>query len=209
MIIELKNVSKKFGSLEIIKSINVKFEETKIYGIIGKNGCGKSVLLKMICGFYKPSSGEVLFNHENIIKNKVFAPDTRAVIENPSFLPNLTGQENLKLLASIQNKISDEIIEKTLKDVNLWDEKDKKYSTYSLGMKQKLGIAQVLMEDPTVMIFDEPFNGIDEESKKKIRKLLKKLKDKIIIIATHEKEDIERLTNVTYEIKEGKIIQKK
>ena len=100
-------------------------------------------------------------------------------------------------------------IEKTLKDVNLWDEKDKKYSTYSLGMKQKLGIAQVLMEDPTVMIFDEPFNGIDEESKKKIRKLLKKLKDKIIIIATHEKEDIERLTNVTYEIKEGKIIQKK
>ena len=209
MKIEIKNVTKVFDHQEVIKKCSLTLTEGHIYGFIGRNGSGKSVMLKMICGFYKPSSGEVLFNHENIIKNKVFAPDTRAVIENPSFLPNLTGQENLKLLASIQNKISDEIIEKTLKDVNLWDEKDKKYSTYSLGMKQKLGIAQVLMEDPTVMIFDEPFNGIDEESKKKIRKLLKKLKDKIIIIATHEKEDIERLTNVTYEIKEGKIIQKK
>ena len=161
MKIELKNVSKKYKDVTVLSDINVVFESGKIYGFIGRNGSGKSVLLKMICSFYTPTTGEILFDGENIIKEKKFPPSTRALIEKPNFIPDLTGYENLELLASIQNKIGKEEILKSLDDVNLIAEKDKKYSKYSLGMKQKLGIAQVIMEDPKIMILDEPFNGIE------------------------------------------------
>lgn len=211
MKIELKNVSKKYKDVTVLSDINVVFESGKIYGFIGRNGSGKSVLLKMICSFYTPTTGEILFDGENIIKGKKFPPSTRALIEKPNFIPDLTGYENLELLASIQNKIGKEEILKSLDDVNLIAEKDKKYSKYSLGMKQKLGIAQVIMEDPKIMILDEPFNGIEEKTADKLRELLKSeaKKDKIIIIASHIKEDIENLCDVIYKFDEGKMEKQK
>ena len=165
------------------------------------------MLLKTICGFVKPDKGYVIVNGEDIYKNNTFPKNTAALIERPNYLPELTGFENLKMLASINKKIDDTEILNTLKKVNLLDEKDKKFKKYSLGMKQKLGIAQVLMENPDIMILDEPFNGLEEESANKIRKILleEKEKGKLIIIATHIKEDIDELCNVIFHIDKGKI----
>lgn len=207
MKIEVKNVTKKFGKNEVIHNINVVFESGKIYGLIGRNGSGKSVFLKMLCGFYKPTTGSITYDGVDINKNNLFPPNTRALIEHPTFLPDLTGFENLELLASIQKKIGKEDIIRTLKRINLYEEKDKKFSKYSLGTKQKLGIAQVLMEDPEVMIFDEPMNGVENATALEIRKIIKeeKKKGKLIIIASHIKEDIVGLSDEVYEFDAGNI----
>lgn len=201
MKIEVKNLSKKFKNEVVLENINLCFEENHIYGLIGKNGSGKSVFLKMLCGLYKPTSGEILFDDENYILKNRFPKDTRAIIEKPEFIPDLSGFENLKLLAQIQNKISDKEINDTLKLVNLYEERNKKFYKYSQGMKQKLGLAQVLMENPKIMILDEPFNGIEEESSNKLRNLLKEIKTgKIIIIASHYKEDLENIVDEIYKV---------
>ena len=207
MKLEVKNVSKRFRDVEVLKDVNITFESGKIYGFIGRNGSGKSVFLKILCSFYKPNTGEVLFDNINYSSNNSFPPDTRALIEKPTFFPDLTGFENLKLLANIQNKISDNEINDTLEKVNLIHEKDKKYKEYSLGMKQKLGIAQVLMENPSVMIFDELFNGIEDDTVDKIRNILLELKNqnKIIIVTSHIKEDIDILSDEVYKFNNGNV----
>ena len=207
MEIIVKDLSKKFKKVTILENINMKFESGKIYGIVGRNGSGKSVFLKILCSFYKPTTGEILFDNINYNSNNNFPPSVRALIENPTFFPDLTGFENLKLLSSIQNKNGDEEIIKTLDQVNLLSEKDKKYSEYSLGMKQKLGIAQVLMENPDVMIFDELFNGIEEKTVEKIRNILLELKNqnKIIIVTSHIKEDIGVLSDEVYKFDCGRV----
>ncbi len=207
MEIIVKELSKKFKKVTVLENINMKFESGKIYGIVGRNGSGKSVFLKILCSFYKPTTGEILFDNINYNSNNNFPPSVRALIENPTFFPDLTGFENLKLLSSIQNKIGDEEIIKTLDQVNLLSEKDKKYSEYSLGMKQKLGIAQVLMENPDVMIFDELFNGIEEKTVEKIRNILLELKNqnKIIIVTSHIKEDIDVLSDEVYKFDCGRV----
>ena len=209
--LEIKNLTKKFKNTIVIDNVNVTFDSGKIYGIIGKNGSGKSVFLKILCSFYVPTSGYILQDNYDYIKNNSFPKNTRALIEKPDFISELTGFENLKLLASIQNRINDSDIEKTLKDVNLFEEKDKKYCQYSLGMKQKLGIAQVLMENPDVLILDEPFNGIEEESVRKIKKILKeeKKKGKLIIITSHIKEDVVELSDEIFLFKEGTLKRQK
>lgn len=203
--ITVNNLTKKFKDIVVVNDVNVTFESGKIYGLIGRNGSGKSVFLKMLCGFYIPTSGQILFDGIDYIKENGFPKNTRAMIEKPEFIPDLTGFENLKLLASIQNKISDAEIIKSLEEVNLISEKDKKFSKYSLGMKQKLGIAQVIMENPDVMIFDEPFNGIEEETVIKLRKTFKKYasEGKLIIIASHIKEDVETLIDCVYKFDNG------
>lgn len=207
MKIQIKNLSKSFKGITILDNVSIEFESGKIYGLIGRNGSGKSVFLKLLCNFYVPTSGEILYDGLNINEKNIFLPDTRALIEKPSFLPDLSGVDNLKLLASIQGKIGDKEINESLKKVNLFDDKDKKYKIYSLGMKQKLGIAQVLMEDTKVMILDEPFNGIEEKTADKLRNILKEevKKDKIIIIASHIKEDVFELADVVYKFDDGKV----
>lgn len=209
MKIELKNVTKEFDKVEIIKNISLKFETGKIYGLYGRNGSGKSVLMKLICGFLIPTKGKVLINGKDFNAKNEYPDNLRAVIEKPSFFPELTGFENLKLLAKIQNKINDEEIIKALDLVNLIDEKDKKYSKYSLGMKQKLAIAQAIMEDPSILILDEPFNGIEEKSVEKITKFLKEeaKNGKTIIFSTHIKEDLENLADIIYKIDNGTIYE--
>ncbi|MEG0022359.1 MAG: ABC transporter ATP-binding protein [Bacilli bacterium] len=211
MVVEVKNLSKNFKGIKILDDISVRFEEGKIYGLIGRNGSGKSVFLKILCNFYSPSSGEVLYDGVNIFEENIFPPDTRALIEKPSFLPDISGFENLKMLASIQNIIGDKEILDALEKVNLVTEKDKKYKIYSLGMKQKLGIAQVIMENPKVIILDEPFNGIEDLTAQKLRKILKEeaKNGKIVIIASHIKEDIENLANISYKFDNGTISKMK
>lgn len=209
MKLELKNVSKKFGENEVLKDVNLNMQGGNIYGFIGRNGSGKSVLLKIICGFYMPTDGEVFLDEENYIAEDEFPKDTRALIEKPCFLPDLTGYENLQLLASIQNKIGKEDINQIMDRLNLTQEANKKYGKYSLGTKQKLGIAQVLMEDPKLIILDEPFNGVENETVEIIRKILldEKKKGKIIIIASHIKEDITQLADAVYEFNAGLVTE--
>lgn len=207
MKIEIRNVSKNFKDVNILHDLNLTLESGKIYGLVGRNGTGKSVFLKMLCAFYNVSSGEILYDGRNILKEKEFPPNTRALIEKPNFIPDLTGYENLELLASIQKKIQKKEILQSLQEVNLLNEKDKKYKKYSLGMKQKLGIAQVLMENPDVIILDEPFNGIEEKTAMQLRQVLKdKAKNgKLIILASHIKEDIEGLADFVYTFDDGTI----
>ena len=203
----LTNVSKKIEKEQVLQDVSFSLKEGMIYGLVGRNGSGKSMLLKTICGFIRPDKGSVLVDGIDIYKTNSFPKNTRALIERPNYLPDLTGYENLKMLASIMNKIGDEEIFNTLKKVNLFEEKDKKFKKYSLGMKQKLGIAQVLMEDPDFILLDETFNGIEDESIEKIRKILleEKRRGKLIIIATHIKEDIDELCDVIYKMSDGKM----
>lgn len=207
MKVKLEHVTKSFKGIEIIKDVSITFASGNIYGLIGKNGSGKSVFLKMLCGFYFPTSGNIYYNDDKLDVKNDFPKNTRALIENPDFIPELTGYENLKLLADIQNKIGDTQIFEALKVVNLFDEKDKKYSKYSLGMKQKLGIAQVIMEDSEVMIFDEPLNGIESDTAIKLRKFFieQKKAGKLIIVASHIKDDINLLCDTVYKFENGKI----
>lgn len=210
MKITINNLTKKFKDEIVLNNINMILESGNIYGIIGQNGSGKSVLLKIICAFYIPSQGEVLIDNINYCNGKNFPKNLRALIEKNAFLPDISGFNNLKLLAKIENKITDEEINESLKIVNLYEEKDKMFSKYSMGMKQKLGIASALMEDPEIIILDEPFNGIDEESKEKITNELIKIKNnKIIIITSHIKAEITSLCDHVFEMKNGKIINEK
>lgn len=211
MTIEFKNVTKKFKDIIILNNINLTFESGNIYGLFGRNGSGKSVFLKLLCGFYTPSEGEILYNGENLNKKLEFPPNTRALIEKPNFFPDLTGFENLKFLAEIQNKITDKEINDILEFLGLEKDKNKKYSKYSLGMKQKLGIAQVLMENPDVIVLDEPFNGVENVTVLKIIDYLKEeaKKGKLIFISTHIMEDLEKLTDKIYYFDNGAINEKK
>lgn len=197
MEIKLENVSKSFRKIKVLTDVNIKFSSGKIYGLYGRNGSGKSVLLKIISGLYS-HEGKVLYDDVEYEKLSSL-PFLRGQIETPSFFPNLTGYENLRLLAKIQNRISDEEILKSLDIVNLLNEKDKKYSEYSLGMKQKLGIAQAIMENPDIIILDEPFNGIENATVKKLIEYFKRIKkDKIIIVSTHIIDDLKNLCDKIY-----------
>ena len=148
--IETKNLTKKIGNEIILKDVNTKFENKKIYGIVGRNGSGKTMFLKSLCGFLTPTSGTVLINQKDIYKEEMFSNNVGISFSNSNYIKDLTGFENLELIANIKKQISKEDIIDALKKVNLLKEKDKKYSKYSLGMKQKLDIAQAIMEKPEI-----------------------------------------------------------
>lgn len=207
MVIECKDVTKKLDNNLIIKGISKKFDEGKIYGLYGLNGSGKSVFLKLICGFYVPTSGEILYNGVNLNNKKEFCNEIRALIEKPSFFSDLTGYENLKILANINKKIGNKEILDALDIVNLYKEKDKKFNKYSLGMKQKLGIAQAIMEKTSFIVLDEPFNGIERDSVNKIINYLRLLRDEgtTIIISSHIKEDLDGLVDEMIYFEDGNI----
>lgn len=207
MKIELKNVCKSFNKNKVIKNVSMTLEGGNIYGFYGMNGTGKSVLQKIIAGLYVPTSGEVIIDGVDINKTGDYPKNMRILIEKPAFFPDISGLENLKLLADINKAINEEKILETLEIVNLIDEKNKKYCKYSLGMKQKLGIAQVIMENPDILIFDEPFNGIEQVTVDKLTEYLlnEKKKGKLIIISTHIKEDLIKLSDKIYLFDNGVI----
>ena len=208
--VETKNLTKKIGNEIILKDVNTKFENKKIYGIVGRNGSGKTMFLKSLCGFLTPTSGTVSINQKDIYKEEMFSNNVGISFSNSNYIKDLTGFENLELIANIKKQISKEDIIDALKKVNLLKEKDKKYSKYSLGMKQKLDIAQAMMEKPEILLLDEPFNGLDDESVKLIKKLIIDLKNSgnTIIIATHIKDDIENFCDEVIRFDMGTIVNK-
>ncbi|MGN1374346.1 MAG: ABC transporter ATP-binding protein [Bacilli bacterium] len=210
MEIKLENVSKRFKNENVLKGISYSFESGKIYSIVGRNGSGKSVLLKIIAGLYLQDKGNVLFDNKNYNMINEIPDNLGIVIEQPSFINDLTGLENLKLLASIRNVATERDIVESLEIVNLKDDMNKKYSKYSLGMRQKLSIAQAIMEHQKVILLDEPFNGIDRQSVVAIKEYLKRVKneDKLIIITTHIMDDVVDLSDVMLYIEDGMLNEK-
>lgn len=207
MEIKLISYNKKIKEDYVLKDINYTFKQGNIYGLIGKNGSGKTMLLKAMSGFLRPSNGKVIVNDQELYLKEEFPKDMGVMIGNCEYIKDMTGKENLKYLASLLKKIDDDRINEVIDIVNLTDEKDKLVKKYSLGMKQKLGIAQAIMEYPKILLLDEPFNGIDNESVSKIKKYLYSIKkDTIIIIATHYKEDIDNFCDIIIKLENGTII---
>lgn len=211
MKIELKNVSKSFKKIKVIDDVSISFESGHIYGFYGRNGSGKSVLQKIISGLYTPTTGTVLVDGVDINAIGTYPSNMRVLIEKPAFFPDISGLENLKLLADINKTIDEKKILEILELVNLTEEKNKKYSKYSLGMKQKLGVAQAIMEDPDILILDEPFNGIEQATVDKLTEYLleKKKEGKLIIVSTHIKEDLTKLSDKIFVFDNGKVSEAK
>ena len=205
--ITVKNVTMKFKGQVVLNDINIDFEIGKIYGIIGRNGSGKTVLLKCICGLLLPTAGTVTVNDKIIGRDVDFPENTGFIIENPAFLQNYSALKNLKYLASIKGKIDEQTIRTFIKLVGLNPDDKKAVGKYSLGMRQRLGIAQALMENPDIIILDEPMNALDNVGVDEIRQVILKMRDrgKLIIIASHIREDIELLCDNVYEMNAGQI----
>ena len=203
--IELKGLWKSFEDRDVLKDINATFENGKTNLIIGQSGSGKTVLMKCICGFLNPSSGKILVNYKEIGKDVDFPEDIGVIIETPGFLPNLTGMKNLEILASLQHKIGKERIREVLQTVGLDPKLKKPVSKYSLGMRQRLGIAQAVMEDPSILILDEPFNGLDKKGVKQMHELILSLKGerKTILLSSHSQNDIDVLCDTVCEMDAG------
>ncbi|MEL4028347.1 ATP-binding cassette domain-containing protein [Caldifermentibacillus hisashii] len=206
--IKVENITKKFGETTVLDGISLTFEKNKIHGLIGRNGSGKTMLLKCICGFVIPTAGTIYVNGMQIGKDLDVPESVGIIIEAPSFLPNYDGYTNLKFLAAINNIISKEQIYAVIEKVGLDPKSKRPVGKYSLGMRQRLGIAQALMEDPDILILDEPMNGLDNQGVADIRKLLLELRNqgKTIILASHGKEDIEILCDTVHELDRGKVI---
>ncbi len=194
-IAEIKNVSKKFGDETVVREVWLSLDAGKIYGIAGRNGSGKTVLFKMIIGFLKPTTGKIFVNGKEIGKNTDFAEDTGIIIETPGFLGAFSGYKNLEYLAAIKKQIGKDEIRKSMELVGLDPDSRKKVKKYSLGMRQRLGIAQAVMENPRLLILDEPLNGLDEQGVEDIRALLLELRGqgKTILLSSHNREDIDLL----------------
>ena len=207
-IIKVDKVIKKFGSDIALSNVSIEFERGKIYGIIGRNGAGKTVLFKTMIGFLKPTSGRVIVDGKEIGKDTDFADNIGIIIETPGFLSSYSGYKNLEYLASIKNMIGEKEIKESMERVGLDPNSKKKVGKYSLGMRQRLGIAQAIMENPDILILDEPMNGLDNQGVEDVREILLNLKDegKSIILASHNKEDIEVLCDDVYEMDHGKLI---
>lgn len=203
-IIEIVNYTKSFKGNIVLNDINLNIERGKCYGIVGRNGSGKTLIFKAICGFIRPTSGYVIVNGEKIGTDVDFPNNVGALIESPGFLPNYSAFENLKFLADINQEVSDLRIMEVLRFLELPTDK-KKVKEFSLGMKQRLGIAQAIMEDPEILILDEPFNGLDKYSVNKLKdKLLEiKKKGKTILLTSHIENDIQQLSDYLYEIDNG------
>ena len=209
-VVRLEDYCKSFKSAEVLKNINLTLESGKVIGLKGKNGSGKTMLMRAISGLILPTSGKVYINDKELGRQISFPPSIGILIENPSFIGNYTGFKNLKVLASIQNRIGDEQIRKALEDIGLDPDDKRTYRKYSLGMKQKLGIAAAVMENPDIIILDEPINALDDVSVEKVHDILEEQKKRgaVIIIACHDKEELDQLSDEIIEISDGRIINK-
>lgn len=206
-IVEVRNACKLFRETAALNNVNINFERGLIHGIIGRNGSGKTVLFKCICGFMILTSGEIVVNGGKV--NPSASQDMGIIIENPGFIGGLSGFKNLKLLAGIHKKVSDYEIKNILLKVGLDPEMKKHVRKYSLGMRHRLGIAQAIMEKPKLLILDEPMNGLDKQGVIEMRTLFKELKKQgvTIILSSHYSEDIEALCDTVCEMDAGKLIR--
>ncbi len=207
IIIKVVNLTKTYGNINVLDNVSVNFERGQIHGLVGRNGSGKTMLMKCICGFVMPTKGSIIVEGKIIGKDIDIPKNIGAIIENPGFLANYSGYNNLKFLASINKKIDKEQIRQTLKMVGLDPDSKKHVSKYSMGMRQRLGLAQALMEDPDILFLDEPMNGLDKRGVEEMRELFSRLREegKTIIMANHSAEDIDILCDTVYEMDLGVI----
>lgn len=205
--IEITNLSKKFKDKSILNNINISMNKGKVYGFVGRNASGKTVFFKLLCGFLSPTEGKICIEGREIGKDIDFPEDCGVIIENPGFIDNISGIKNLKILADINKKIDEDKIRNTIKLVGLDPDDRRSVKNYSLGMKQKLAIAQAIMEDPKILVLDEPMNSLDEESVEIIRDIIIDMKNKgvTVLISSHIKEDIEVLCDEVFKVSNGKI----
>lgn len=205
--IQVEQLSKNIQGHTVLSNINLNLEQGKIYGFRGKNGSGKTMLFRAITGLIRPTEGKVIIDGLEIGKDITFPKNLGLLIENPGFIPEYSGFKNLELLALIKNEISKEQIKNTLNQVGLDPNDKRKFKKYSLGMKQRLGIAQAIMEDPDLVILDEPTNALDEDGVKLINSMLIDIKNKgkTLLIASHDRESLNQVSDEIYEISAGKI----
>lgn len=204
-IVSVQNVSKSFGDESILKNVTRDFGAGKIHGIVGNNGSGKTVLMKCVCGFLIPTEGKIFVDGKLVGRDVDFPPNLGLIIETPGFLPQYSGVKNLEILASLNKKIGLEQIAASIRRVGLDPALKKPVGKYSLGMRQRLGIAQAIMENPKLLVLDEPLNGLDKHGATEMRALLKWLKTegKTILLASHNQQDIDELCDTVCEMDDG------
>lgn len=210
MNIQVKDVSKSIKGTAILHNINLDLHGAAVYGLQGPNGSGKTMLMRLIAGLIRPTSGSVVIDGKTLGKDFDFPPSMGLLLENPAFLPNYTGAKNLELLANIQGRIGQDEIGQTLRDVGLSPEDKRKYRKYSLGMKQRLGIAVAIMETPDLILLDEPTNSLDEKGTEQICRLIRAERQRgaLIILTSHDPKVIENVADEIYVINDGYIQRK-
>ena len=206
----IENLSKTIKNNKILDNVNLTFESGHVYGLVGRNGSGKTMLLRAICGLIFPDSGKVIIDGKQLHKDISFPESCGIIIENTDLLPNFSAFDNLKMLSEIKNTANDNMIKSAIKSVGLDPDSKKKVKTFSLGMKQRLSIAQALFEDPDILLLDEPTNALDEDGVNDVRRILleQKKKNKLIIIASINKEDISLLSDTVISVSNGRFQRK-
>lgn len=206
----IENLSKTIKNNKILDNVNLTFESGHVYGLVGRNGSGKTMLLRAICGLIFPDSGKVIIDGKQLHKDISFPESCGIIIENTDLLPNFSAFDNLKMLSEIKNTANDNMIKSAIKSVGLDPDSKKKVKSFSLGMKQRLSIAQALFEDPDILLLDEPTNALDEDGVNDVRRILleQKKKNKLIIIASHNKEDISLLSDTVISVSNGRFQRK-
>lgn len=200
--IQIEQVSKSFQERKVLKNISCELNWGQVYGIVGNNGSGKTVLMKCICGLLPYDEGSIRVNGKKIGKDVDFPEDMGMIIESPGFLPGMTGIKNLKILAAVNHRIQESQIRETMRVVGLDPNLKQPVGKYSLGMRQRLGIAQAIMEKPEILILDEPMNGLDKHGVKEIREVLLRMKEenRVILLSSHNPKDIDYLCDVFFEM---------
>ena len=207
MNISIEHVTKKIKDATVLKDICLEMKGGTVYGLQGKNGYGKTMLMRAISGLIRPTSGRIVINGEQLHKNISIPRSIGLLLENPSLLPEYDASQNLKLLAKMQGGVPEEEIRQLIRDVGLDDAGHKKVEKYSLGMKQRLGIAAAILGSPDIILLDEPINAIDGEGVEEIRSLILSLKNekRIIIVACHDKEEMNLLADEIVHLRDGRI----
>ena len=205
--IECEHVSLTIGKTRILQDIHISFEKGRIHGIVGRNGSGKTMLMKCICGFIRPDTGSIIVSGKKLSRSYDFPKDVGFIIETPGFIPYYSGLKNLKILADIQRRADVERIRQVMEQLGLNPNLNRHVKKYSLGMRQRLGLAQAIMEDPDILVLDEPMNGLDKEGVKEMRQYLADFRDqgKTILLASHSMEDIELLCDTIAEMDRGRL----